>query len=244
MLRRIRSMEKPVVGAINGVAAGAGANIALACDLTVARESAPFIQAFSKIGLIPDSGGTWFLPRLVGMQRAAALAFLGDKLSATEAETMGLIHKAVADDAFEAEVAALAERLAQDADPGIGFDQTRLQRRMDCGVDRPPYHGTGPADGSLENRRLRRRCCSIPRKTCTPIQRIMTGDWIAVADRLPEDDQRVLAFIPGNRVFLPGKDLAFEIREVIVLRFCQDYFARPSRKTRKTRTSLLGWRRQ
>ena len=120
-IRSIRSMEKPVVGAINGVAAGAGANIALACDLTVARASSAFIQAFSKIGLIPDSGGTWFLPRLVGMQRAAALAFLGDKLSAVEAEAMGLIHKAVADEDFEAEVAALAERLAQMPTRGLGL---------------------------------------------------------------------------------------------------------------------------
>ena len=77
-IRRIRAMEKPVIAAVNGVAAGAGANIALSCDLVVARRSANFIQAFSKIGLIPDSGGTWLLPRLVGMQRAAALAFLGD----------------------------------------------------------------------------------------------------------------------------------------------------------------------
>ena len=120
-IRRIRSMEKPVIGAINGVAAGAGANIALACDLTVARDSVRFIQAFSKIGLIPDSGGTWFLPRLVGMQRAAALAFLGDKLSASEAQAIGLIYKAVADEDFEAEVAALAERLAQMPTRGLGL---------------------------------------------------------------------------------------------------------------------------
>lgn len=120
-IRRIRSMEKPVVGAINGVAAGAGANIALACDLTVARASASFIQAFSKIGLIPDSGGTWMLPRLVGMQRAAALAFLGDKLSAEDAANMGLIHRAVADDAFEEEVLALATRLAQMPTRGLGL---------------------------------------------------------------------------------------------------------------------------
>ena len=120
-VRRIRSMEKPVVGAINGVAAGAGANIALACDLTIARASASFIQAFSKIGLIPDSGGTWMLPRLVGMQRAAALAFLGDKLSAEDAANMGLIHRAVADDAFEEEVHALASRLAQMPTRGLGL---------------------------------------------------------------------------------------------------------------------------
>ncbi len=111
-IRRIRAMEKPVIAAVNGVAAGAGANIALACDLVVARESAAFIQAFSKIGLIPDSGGTWMLPRLVGMQRAAALAFLGDRVSASEAAALGMIYRAVADEVFEAEVDALAVRLA------------------------------------------------------------------------------------------------------------------------------------
>ncbi|MGA1374630.1 MAG: enoyl-CoA hydratase-related protein [Flavobacteriales bacterium] len=111
-IRRIRAMEKPVIAAVNGVAAGAGANIALACDLVVARESAAFIQAFSKIGLIPDSGGTWILPRLVGMQRAAALAFLGDRVSASEAASLGMIYRAVADEVFEAEVDALAVRLA------------------------------------------------------------------------------------------------------------------------------------
>jgi 2-(1,2-epoxy-1,2-dihydrophenyl)acetyl-CoA isomerase len=120
-VRRIRSMEKPVVCAVNGVAAGAGANIALACDLTVAKASCVFIQAFSKIGLIPDSGGTWMLPRLVGMQRAAALAFFGDKLSAAEAEGMGLIHKAVADESFEEEMAALAARLAAMPTRGLGL---------------------------------------------------------------------------------------------------------------------------
>ena len=111
-IRRIRAMEKPVIAAVNGVAAGAGANIALSCDLVVARESAAFIQAFSKIGLIPDSGGTWMLPRLVGMQRAAALAFLGDRVSASEAASLGMIYRAVADEVFEAEVDALAVRLA------------------------------------------------------------------------------------------------------------------------------------
>jgi 2-(1,2-epoxy-1,2-dihydrophenyl)acetyl-CoA isomerase len=111
-IRRIRAMEKPVIAAVNGVAAGAGANIALACDLVLARESAAFIQAFSKIGLIPDSGGTWMLPRLVGMQRAAALAFLGDRVSASEAASLGMIYRAVADEVFEAEVDALAMRLA------------------------------------------------------------------------------------------------------------------------------------
>ena len=130
-VRRIRSMEKPVIGAINGVAAGAGANIALACDLTVAKESATFIQAFSKIGLIPDSGGTWFLPRLVGMQRAAALAFLGEKLSATDAADMGLIYQAVPDDSYEAEVNALAQRLASMPTRGLGLTKKAFNAGWD-----------------------------------------------------------------------------------------------------------------
>lgn len=130
-VRRIRSMEKPVIGAINGVAAGAGANIALACDLTVAKESATFIQAFSKIGLIPDSGGTWFLPRLVGMQRAAALAFLGEKLSATDAAALGLIYQAVPDDSYEAEVNALAQRLASMPTRGLGLTKKAFNAGWD-----------------------------------------------------------------------------------------------------------------
>jgi 2-(1,2-epoxy-1,2-dihydrophenyl)acetyl-CoA isomerase len=120
-IRRIRAMEKPVIGAVNGVAAGAGANIALACDLVVAKESSSFIQAFSRIGLIPDSGGTWFLPRLVGMQRAAALAFLGDKLTALDAVQMGLIYRAIADDAFDDDLEQLSDRLAALPTRGIGL---------------------------------------------------------------------------------------------------------------------------
>ena len=108
----LRAMPVPVIAAVNGVAAGAGANVALCCDLVVATESANFIQAFTKIGLLPDSGGTWLLPRLVGRQQALGLALLGDKLSANEAQRMGLIWRSVADDAFEAEVQALASRLA------------------------------------------------------------------------------------------------------------------------------------
>lgn len=108
----IRGLEKPVLAAVNGVAAGAGANLALACDVVVAKESASFIQAFSKIGLIPDSGGTYFLPRLVGQQRASALMLLGDKVGAAEAVQMGMIYRAFADDAFDEEVANLARKLA------------------------------------------------------------------------------------------------------------------------------------
>ncbi len=112
IVRRLRELEKPVVAAVNGVAAGAGANIALACDLVVAAESASFIQAFSKIGLIPDSGGTYFLPRLVGLQRAAAMAMLGEPVKATEAERIGLIYQSVPDAEFTDRSWKLAEQLA------------------------------------------------------------------------------------------------------------------------------------
>jgi 2-(1,2-epoxy-1,2-dihydrophenyl)acetyl-CoA isomerase len=125
-IRRIRNVEKPVIAAVNGVAAGAGANIALACDIVVAAESASFIQAFSKIGLIPDSGGTYFLPRLVGMQRAAALMMTGDKVMATEAVSMNMIYKCFADDVFEVESKKMAISLAQMPTKGIGLTKRLL----------------------------------------------------------------------------------------------------------------------
>ena len=101
IIKKIRELNKPVVAAVNGVAAGAGANIALCCDVVVASESASFIQAFSKIGLIPDSSGTFFLPRLIGFQKASALMMLGDKVSATEADKMGMIYNVYPDVTFE-----------------------------------------------------------------------------------------------------------------------------------------------
>ena len=97
LIRRLRELPKPVVCAVNGVAAGAGANIALACDLVIAARSASFVQSFSRLGLVPDSGGTWFLPRLVGRARAMGLALLGEKLSAEQAQDWGLIWKVVDD---------------------------------------------------------------------------------------------------------------------------------------------------
>lgn len=123
---RLRNIEKPIVAAVNGVAAGAGANIALACDIVVSSESAAFIQAFSKIGLIPDSGGTFFLPRLVGLQRAAALMMTGDKVSGKEAVAMGMIYKCYADDVFETESKKLAVQLAQMPTKGIGLTKRLL----------------------------------------------------------------------------------------------------------------------
>ncbi|GGH40454.1 enoyl-CoA hydratase [Mangrovimonas yunxiaonensis] len=112
IITRIRNIKKPIVGAINGVAAGAGANIALACDVVVAHEKVSFIQAFSLIGLIPDSAGTFFLPRLIGFQKASALAMLGDKVSADEAEKMGMIYNVFPLENFEEEVNKLALKLA------------------------------------------------------------------------------------------------------------------------------------
>ena len=113
IITRIRNMPKPVVAAVNGVAAGAGANIALACVIVVAIETATFIQAFSKIGLIPDSGGTFFLPRLIGFQRASALMMLGESITAKEAAQMGMLYKVFSTDLFEEESEQIAKTVAQ-----------------------------------------------------------------------------------------------------------------------------------
>jgi len=129
VVKRIRNIAKPVVAAVNGVAAGAGANIALCCDIVVAAESAAFIQAFSKIGLIPDSGGTYTLPRLIGWQKASALMMTGDKVTAAEAEKMGMIYKVFANEIFEEE-------------------QTQSERCHSCGI----------CDHAGVNRDRSRRC--------------------------------------------------------------------------------------
>ncbi len=123
LILALRALEMPTIAAVNGVAAGAGANIALACDLVFAARSASFIQSFSKIGLVPDCGGTWWLPRLLGPARAMGLALTGEKLSAEQAEAWGLIWKCVDDDALMPTVAALAKQLA--AGPTRGYVRTR-----------------------------------------------------------------------------------------------------------------------
>lgn len=124
----IREIEKPIIAAVNGVAAGAGANIALACDIVLAKESASFIQAFSKIGLIPDSGGTFILPRLVGWQKAAALMMTGEKVMASDAEAMNMIYKAIPDAEFETKVNELSESLAQMPTFGLGLTKRALNQ--------------------------------------------------------------------------------------------------------------------
>ncbi len=126
IIERIRAIEKPIIAAVNGVAAGAGANIALACDITIAKKSASFIQAFSKIGLIPDSGGTFFLPRIIGMQKALALMMTGDKVSAEDAEKMNMIYKAVDDDDFDQEVKVFAMKIAKMPTKGFGLTKRAL----------------------------------------------------------------------------------------------------------------------
>jgi 2-(1,2-epoxy-1,2-dihydrophenyl)acetyl-CoA isomerase len=130
IIERIRNIEKPIVCAVNGVAAGAGANIALACDITIAGESVAFIQAFSKIGLIPDSGGTFFLPRIIGMQKAAALMMLADKVMAADAEKMGMIFKVCADESLMEETLRVAKKLASLPTIGLGLTKRALNKSM------------------------------------------------------------------------------------------------------------------
>ncbi|MBK6827144.1 MAG: enoyl-CoA hydratase/isomerase family protein [Chitinophagaceae bacterium] len=126
IVTRIRKLEKPVIAAVNGVAAGAGANMALCCDVVVAAAGASFIQAFSKIGLIPDSGGTYFLPRLIGWQKASALAMLGDKVPASEAERIGMIYKVIPDEQFETESKKMVATLAAMPTKGLAYTKQLL----------------------------------------------------------------------------------------------------------------------
>ena len=121
IILRIRNIEKPIIAAVNGVAAGAGANIALACDIVVANQKAHFIQAFSLIGLIPDSAGTFFLPRLIGFQKATALAMLGNKISAEEAERLGMIYKFVPSEEFEETTQRIALKIANMPPKALGL---------------------------------------------------------------------------------------------------------------------------
>lgn len=135
IITRIRNIEKPIIGAINGVAAGAGANIALACDVVVAHEKVSFIQAFSLIGLIPDSAGTFFLPRLIGFQKASALAMLGDKIPADEAERLGMIYKLIPLETFEDEVNKLAYKMANMPTKALGLIKKSLNQSLTNNLD-------------------------------------------------------------------------------------------------------------
>ena len=131
MIERMRRLPKPIIGAVNGTAAGGGASLALACDIVIAKRSASFLQAFAKIGLIPDCGGTYFLPRLVGDARARGLTMLAEPLKAEQAEAWGLIWKAVDDAGFDAEVTAVAEKLATAATYSLALQKQAFLASID-----------------------------------------------------------------------------------------------------------------
>lgn len=130
IIEMVRSLPLPVIAAVNGPAAGAGANIALACDVVIARESAYFLQAFSHIGLIPDSGGTYHLPRLIGFQRASALMMLGEKVGSKDAEAMGMIYRCIADADWEEAVDKLARQLAGMPTRGLALTKRALNASL------------------------------------------------------------------------------------------------------------------
>jgi 2-(1,2-epoxy-1,2-dihydrophenyl)acetyl-CoA isomerase len=136
VIKKIRRLEKPVVCAVNGIAAGAGANIALACDVVLAGSSSAFLQAFSKIGLIPDSGGTFMLPRLVGWQRASALMMLGEKITAADACQMGMIYKVIEDPKLAEEAMKTAVMLAEMPTRGIGLTKKLLNESFFNSLDK------------------------------------------------------------------------------------------------------------
>jgi 2-(1,2-epoxy-1,2-dihydrophenyl)acetyl-CoA isomerase len=135
VVRALRTIEKPVVGAINGVAAGAGANLALACDIVVAADNASFVQAFCKIGLVPDTAGTYFLPRAVGFARASALMLLGDRLSAAEAQAIGMIWRVVPAASLMDEARLLARHLASQPTRGLGLTKRALNASLANDLD-------------------------------------------------------------------------------------------------------------
>ena len=131
----MRRLEKPIIGAINGVAAGAGISIALACDILIAAENATFIEAFSRVGLVPDTGSTWFLPRLVGSARAAEMMFTGDPVDAAMAERIGLVNRVVPADKLIDEAQALAQRLAIAAPIALALAKRALNRTFEMNLD-------------------------------------------------------------------------------------------------------------
>jgi 2-(1,2-epoxy-1,2-dihydrophenyl)acetyl-CoA isomerase len=135
LIRRLRALAKPIVAAVNGPAAGAGANIAFACDIVIAARSASFLQAFCRLGLVPDAGGTWFLPRLAGSARAMGMAMLGEPLSAETAAQWGLVWKMVDDDKLMAEARGLAAKLAQGPTAGLGLIKQALNRSLANSLD-------------------------------------------------------------------------------------------------------------
>ena len=135
IIKKIRAIDKPIIAAVNGVAAGAGANLALACDIVTATQSANFIQAFSKIGLIPDSGGTYFLPRLIGLPKATAIMMTGHPVSAKKAEQMGMIYAVYEDAEFEIKSLELAKSISEMPTKGLGYTKKLLNHSLDNSLE-------------------------------------------------------------------------------------------------------------
>jgi 2-(1,2-epoxy-1,2-dihydrophenyl)acetyl-CoA isomerase len=135
IIKRIREIEKPVIAAVNGVAAGAGANLALACDIVTANQSAKFIQAFSKIGLIPDSGGTYFLPRLIGLPKATAFMMTGEPVSSEKAEALGMIYAVYGDAEFKSKTLELARFIAAMPTKGLGYTKRLLNQSFNHSLE-------------------------------------------------------------------------------------------------------------
>ena len=135
LIRRLRALPKPIIAAVNGPAAGAGANIAFACDIVIAARGASFLQAFCRLGLVPDAGGTWFLPRLAGSARAMGMALLGESVPAEKAAEWGLIWQVVDDDKLMDAARGLARKLAQGPTVGLGLIKQALNRSLDNGLD-------------------------------------------------------------------------------------------------------------
>lgn len=135
IITAMRRLEKPIIGAINGVAAGAGVSVAMACDIVIASDKASFTEAFVRVGLVPDTGSSWFLPRLVGYQRAAQMMFTGDPVDAATAERIGLVNRIVAADALMDEANALAARLAQAAPIALALAKRALNRALNSGLE-------------------------------------------------------------------------------------------------------------
>jgi 2-(1,2-epoxy-1,2-dihydrophenyl)acetyl-CoA isomerase len=146
-------LDKPIIGAINGVAAGAGASLAFACDMRIASDRASFVLAFGRVGLIPDSGATWFLPRLVGLARATELALTTDSLSATEAERIGLVSRVVPAEALAGEARALATRLAAAAPRALALTKQALRRSLETGLEPALEHQAGATNDHAEGLR-------------------------------------------------------------------------------------------
>jgi len=135
MVLAMRKLEKPVIGAINGVAAGAGISVALACDLRIAADNASFIEVFARVGLVPDTGSSWFLPRLVGYAKAAEMSFTTDPVDAATAERIGLVNRVVPADQLMTEATALAAKLAQAAPMALGLAKRALNRALESGLE-------------------------------------------------------------------------------------------------------------